>query len=142
MLDPGENNENIFACELCMVASACQSTAQGDAVERFDEGHSHRGRPPCFHEDVCDKDLAKLATDAASCRGAGKDCQWDEDEAAAFKAEKTAQYDAEGHPFYASARLWDDGVIKPADSRRVLGLALAAARHNPGGPTKFGVFRM
>ena len=80
MLDPGQNNENIFACELCMVASACQSTAQGDAVERFDEGHSHRGRPPCFHEDVCDKDLAKLATDAASCRGAGKDCQWDEDE--------------------------------------------------------------
>jgi len=67
---------------------------------------------------------------------------WDEAEEAAFKAAKSQQYDAEGHPFYASARLWDDGVIKPADTRMVLGLALAASRNNPGGPTKFGVFRM
>lgn len=43
---------------------------------------------------------------------------------------------------HCSARLWDDGVIKPKDSRTVLGLALAASRHNPGGPSKFGVFRM
>ncbi len=52
------------------------------------------------------------------------------------------QYDTQGHPYYASARLWDDGIIDPADSRRVLGLALSAALNKPLQDTRFGVFRM
>lgn len=52
------------------------------------------------------------------------------------------RYDREGQPSFASARLWDDGVIDPADTRRVLGLSLAAALNKPAADTKFGVFRM
>ena len=52
------------------------------------------------------------------------------------------QFEAQGHPYYATARLWDDGVIDPADTRRVLALGLAAARNAPVEDTKFGVFRM
>ena len=48
----------------------------------------------------------------------------------------------QGHPYYASARLWDDGVIDPADTRRVLALSLAASRNAPIEDTRFGVFRM
>ena len=48
----------------------------------------------------------------------------------------------QGHPYYASARLWDDGIIAPADSRRVLGLGLSAALNAPIEETRFGVFRM
>ena len=54
----------------------------------------------------------------------------DADEAA-FKAEIRAQYETQGHPYYATARLWDDGVIDPVDTRRVLGLAIATATNNP-----------
>ena len=53
-----------------------------------------------------------------------------------------AQYETQGHPFYASARLWDDGVIDPLQTRLVLGQAFAAARHGPRETTHFGVFRM
>jgi acetyl-CoA carboxylase carboxyltransferase component len=53
-----------------------------------------------------------------------------------------SRYEKEGEPQYASARLWDDGVIDPADTRRVLGLAFEAACHALPRPTKFGVFRM
>ena len=60
----------------------------------------------------------------------------------AFKAPIRAQYEKEGHPYYASARLWDDGVIDPADTRRVLGLAISAALNRPIDKTTFGVFRM
>ena len=63
-------------------------------------------------------------------------------EEAAFRAEHEAKYDHEGSPLYASARLWDDGVIRPEDTRKVLSMALAVAQHNPAGPTEFGVFRM
>ena len=49
---------------------------------------------------------------------------------------------AEAHPYFASARLWDDGVIDPADTRRVLGLAISASLNKPVEPTRFGVFRM
>ena len=49
---------------------------------------------------------------------------------------------AEAHPYFASARLWDDGVIDPADTRRVLGLAISASLNKPVEATKFGVFRM
>jgi 3-methylcrotonyl-CoA carboxylase beta subunit len=61
---------------------------------------------------------------------------------AEFKAPIRAQYETQGHPYYATARLWDDGIIDPADTRRVLGLSLAAALHAPVPPTRFGVFRM
>lgn len=71
---------------------------------------------------------------------AGKD--WSEAEEEAFKAPIRQQYEEEGHPFYASARLWDDGVIEPAESRRVLALALSAALNAPIAETHFGVFRM
>ena len=60
----------------------------------------------------------------------------------AFKAPIRAQYELQGHPYYATARLWDDGIIDPIDTRRVLGLALSAALNAPIEQTKFGVFRM
>src|SRR6266481_10449 len=68
--------------------------------------------------------------------------QWSAEEEEAFKAPIREQYEKQGHPYYASARLWDDGVIDPAETRRVLSLCLAAARHAPGDETRFGVFRM
>jgi 3-methylcrotonyl-CoA carboxylase beta subunit len=71
---------------------------------------------------------------------AGKD--WSEAEEAAFKAPTIAMFDAQSHPLYASARLWDDGVIDPRQSREVLALSLAAAMNVPVGETRFGVFRM
>jgi 3-methylcrotonyl-CoA carboxylase beta subunit len=61
---------------------------------------------------------------------------------ARFKQPLLEQYEHQGHPYYASARLWDDGVVDPADSRRVLGLSLAATLNAPIPATKFGVFRM
>jgi 3-methylcrotonyl-CoA carboxylase beta subunit len=72
-------------------------------------------------------------------RAAGKD--WPEAEEQAFKQPIREQYERQGHPYYSSARLWDDGVIDPLDTRRVLGLSLAAVRHAPEQPTQFGVFR-
>ena len=53
-----------------------------------------------------------------------------------------AQYESQGNPYYATARLWDDGVIDPADTRLVLGLGLSASANAPIEPTKFGLFRM
>ena len=60
----------------------------------------------------------------------------------AFKAPIRAQYERQGHPYYSSARLWDDGVIAPEDTRVVLALSLAAALQQPVGETRFGTFRM
>ncbi|MFV3073470.1 carboxyl transferase domain-containing protein [Niveispirillum fermenti] len=71
---------------------------------------------------------------------AGK--EWSAEDEAAFKAPIREQYERQGHPYYASARLWDDGVIDPADTRNVLGLSLSAALNAPIPPAKFGVFRM
>jgi 3-methylcrotonyl-CoA carboxylase beta subunit len=59
-----------------------------------------------------------------------------------FKAPIRAQYETQGHPYFASARLWDDGVIDPAETRMVLGLGLSAALNAPIEPSKFGLFRM
>jgi len=73
-------------------------------------------------------------------RGAGKD--WPVAEEEAFKQPIREQYERQGHPYYSSARLWDDGVIDPLETRRVLGLSLAAVRNAPQEPTHFGVFRM
>ncbi len=72
----------------------------------------------------------------------GKGGSWSKEEEEAFKAPIRQQYEAQGHPYYASARLWDDGVIDPADTRRVLALGLSAALNAPIPDTKFGVFRM
>jgi 3-methylcrotonyl-CoA carboxylase beta subunit len=59
-----------------------------------------------------------------------------------FKAPIREQYERQGHPYYSSARLWDDGVVDPADTRRLLGLAISASLNAPVEDTKFGVFRM
>jgi 3-methylcrotonyl-CoA carboxylase beta subunit len=67
---------------------------------------------------------------------------WPAGEEEAFKEPIREQYERQGHPYYSSARLWDDGVIDPRDTRRVLGLALAAVRNAPQEPQRFGVFRM
>jgi 3-methylcrotonyl-CoA carboxylase beta subunit len=73
---------------------------------------------------------------------ADRDGTWSEEETEAFKAPLRAQYERQGHPYYATARLWDDGVIDPADTRRVLGLALAVSSEAPMAPVHYGVFRM
>ncbi|WP_313561031.1 carboxyl transferase domain-containing protein [Diaphorobacter nitroreducens] len=72
----------------------------------------------------------------------GKGGSWSMEEEEAFKTPIRRQYEEQGHPYYATARLWDDGIIDPADTRRVLALALAASRHAPIEDMKFGVFRM
>jgi 3-methylcrotonyl-CoA carboxylase beta subunit len=73
-------------------------------------------------------------------RAGGKD--WTPEQEAAFTDPIRRQYELQGHPYYASARLWDDGVIDPADSRRVLALALAMVKNAPTPETRFGIFRM
>jgi 3-methylcrotonyl-CoA carboxylase beta subunit len=82
--------------------------------------------------------LATVKRDAMETQ----DQAWSSDDETAFKAPIRAQYDAQGHPFYASARLWDDGVIRPTDTRRVLALALSASLNAPIPEMRFGVFRM
>ena len=72
----------------------------------------------------------------------GKGGQWSPDEEENFKAPIRQQYEVQGHPYYATARLWDDGIIDPADTRRVLALGLSTAMNKPTEDTKFGVFRM
>jgi 3-methylcrotonyl-CoA carboxylase beta subunit len=72
----------------------------------------------------------------------GKGGAWSKDEEEAFKAPIRNQYEVQGHPYYATARLWDDGIIDPADTRRVLALGLSASLNAPIPDTKFGVFRM
>jgi 3-methylcrotonyl-CoA carboxylase beta subunit len=82
--------------------------------------------------------LATVRRDGLEARGQG----WPAEEEEAFKRPIRAQYETQGHPYYASARLWDDGIIDPADTRRVLALGLSAALNAPIPPTRFGVFRM
>jgi 3-methylcrotonyl-CoA carboxylase beta subunit len=72
----------------------------------------------------------------------GKGGKWSAEEEAAFKQPLLDQFAHQSHPYYASARLWDDGVIDPADTRRVLALGLSASLNAPIGEPKFGVFRM
>jgi 3-methylcrotonyl-CoA carboxylase beta subunit len=71
---------------------------------------------------------------------AGK--SWPAEEEEQFKAPIRAQYETQGHPYYASARLWDDGIIDPAETRNVLGLSISASLNAPIEKTRFGVFRM
>ena len=68
--------------------------------------------------------------------------EWSEQEEAQFKQPIIDDYEKQGHPYYASARLWDDGVIDPADTRMVLGLTLSASLNKEIEDTKFGIFRM
>jgi 3-methylcrotonyl-CoA carboxylase beta subunit len=83
--------------------------------------------------------LATVRRDGLAARGA----DWPEPEEADFRAAIRAQYETQGHPYYATARLWDDGVIDPADTRRVLGLALSAVRNAPpASEAPYGIFRM
>ncbi len=82
--------------------------------------------------------LATVKRDGIEAKGGS----WSKEEEEAFKQPILEQYDRNGHPYYASARLWDDGVIAPEDTRRVLGLALSAALNAPVEATRFGVFRM
>jgi 3-methylcrotonyl-CoA carboxylase beta subunit len=82
--------------------------------------------------------LATVKRDGIEARGEA----WTDAEEDAFKAPIRAQYEDQGNPYYATARLWDDGIIDPADTRRVLGLAIAASLNAPIEPARFGVFRM
>jgi 3-methylcrotonyl-CoA carboxylase beta subunit len=82
--------------------------------------------------------LAQVTRDNKERKGQ----EWSQDEEASFKKPIVEQYEHQGHPYYASARLWDDGVIDPAQTRDVLGLAISAALNAPTQETRFGVFRM
>lgn len=82
--------------------------------------------------------LAQVKRDGMEGRGE----TWSASEEEAFKSPIRRQYEDQGHPYYASARLWDDGIIDPADTRMVLGLGISAALNAPLEKTDFGVFRM
>jgi 3-methylcrotonyl-CoA carboxylase beta subunit len=82
--------------------------------------------------------LATVKRDGIEAKGGA----WSAEEENNFKAPIKEQYEVQGHPYFATARLWDDGVIDPADTRRVLALGLSAALNAPIAETKFGVFRM
>jgi len=82
--------------------------------------------------------LATVRRDGLEARGE----TWTAEEEEAFKAPIREQYETQGSPYYSTARLWDDGIIDPADTRRVLALGLAAAARAPAPETTFGVFRM
>ncbi|WP_027781434.1 MULTISPECIES: carboxyl transferase domain-containing protein [Burkholderia] len=82
--------------------------------------------------------LATVRRDGIEAKGGS----WSAEEEDAFKQPIRDQYERQGHPYYASARLWDDGVIDPAQTRDVLGLGLAASMNAPIDDTRFGVFRM
>ena len=82
--------------------------------------------------------LATVRRDGIEANGG----DWPAQEEEQFREQIRAQYERQGHPYYATARMWDDGVIDPAQTRRVLGLSLAASLNAPIAPTKFGLFRM
>lgn len=82
--------------------------------------------------------LATLRRDNLQLQGQS----WSAEDEAAFKAPIRDKYEREGHPYYASARLWDDGIIDPVDTRQVLALGIAASLHAPIADTRFGLFRM
>jgi 3-methylcrotonyl-CoA carboxylase beta subunit len=82
--------------------------------------------------------LATVKRDGIEAKGG----TWSKDEEQAFKQPLLDQFEHQSHPYYASARLWDDGIINPLDTRRVLGLALSAGLNQPIADVRFGVFRM
>ena len=82
--------------------------------------------------------LATIKRDGMERKGE----EWSAEEEAAFKEPILDKYEVEGHPYYASARLWDDGIFDPVDTRMMLGLSLSASLNKQIEPTNFGVFRM
>ena len=82
--------------------------------------------------------LATIRRDAMEAKGE----QWAKEDEEAFKAPVRERYESEGSPYFATARMWDDGIIDPAQTRDVLGLAISASLNAPIPPTTFGVFRM
>ncbi|CAM3746716.1 hypothetical protein NOZE110980_13425 [Nocardioides zeicaulis] len=82
--------------------------------------------------------LSTVRRDGLEARGE----EWSAEDEEAFKAPIRAQYEEQGSPYYASARLWDDGIIDPADTRRVLGMALGATSYTPIPEPSYGIFRM
>ncbi|MBV9276448.1 MAG: methylcrotonoyl-CoA carboxylase [Verrucomicrobia bacterium] len=82
--------------------------------------------------------LARIKRDSIEAKGG----HWSEQAESDFKSPIRDQYERQGHPYYASARLWDDGVIDPLDTRMVLGLGISASLNAPILETRFGVFRM
>jgi 3-methylcrotonyl-CoA carboxylase beta subunit len=88
--------------------------------------------------------LATVRRDQLAAAGGGEEgtAAWSVEDEEAFKAPIREQYEAQGNPYYSTARLWDDGVIDPRDTRTVLGLALSAAANAPLEPVRYGTFRM
>jgi 3-methylcrotonyl-CoA carboxylase beta subunit len=82
--------------------------------------------------------LATLRRDSFEAEGR----EWSRDEEEVFKAPIRAKYETEGSPYYATARMWDDGIVTPQETRRVLSLAFSSTLNAPAEPTRFGVFRM
>jgi 3-methylcrotonyl-CoA carboxylase beta subunit len=82
--------------------------------------------------------LARVRRDNLEAKGE----TWSKEDEEKFKDPIREQYETQGHPYYASARLWDDGIIDPAETRTVLGLGLSAALNAPIAESRFGVFRM
>ena len=82
--------------------------------------------------------LATVRRDSIESKGG----TWSQEQEYQFKQPVKEQYEHQGHPFFASARLWDDGVIDPVDTRQVLALGLSAALNAPIPETRFGLFRM
>ncbi|WP_299439589.1 carboxyl transferase domain-containing protein [uncultured Rhodospira sp.] len=96
------------------------------------------GRVSVMGGDQAANVLAQVRRDGLEAQG--KD--WPAEDEEAFKAPIRAQYETQGHPYYASARLWDDGIIDPAETRMTLALGISASLNAPIGETKYGVFRM
>jgi 3-methylcrotonyl-CoA carboxylase beta subunit len=82
--------------------------------------------------------LARVRRDALEAEGKS----WSIEQEEEFKTPIRNQYEEQGNPYYATARLWDDGIVDPLETRRVLALGLAVAQNAPAEPTRFGVFRM
>jgi 3-methylcrotonyl-CoA carboxylase beta subunit len=82
--------------------------------------------------------LATVRRDGIAAKGGS----WSKEEEESFRRPIREQYERQGHPYYASARLWDDGVVDPAETRRLLGLAISASLNAPIEQTRFGIFRM
>jgi len=82
--------------------------------------------------------LATVKRDGIEAKGG----TWSKEEEEAFKRPILDQYEHQGHPYYATARLWDDGLIAPEETRRTLALAISASLNAPLEETRFGVFRM
>jgi 3-methylcrotonyl-CoA carboxylase beta subunit len=82
--------------------------------------------------------LSTVKRDQIEARGE----EWSADDQAEFEAPIRARYDEQGNPFYATARLWDDGIVDPLDTRDLLGLALDVVSRTPLPDPRFGVFRM